>query len=177
MNAIQRSFISQVFQAVVYHMSRYIHIVRTIARYFNAVKKIKPDWDTPDQSIISKGMGVTALLKVLNLLFPIIFEKELKNDWDKIDTLQIDDYVRFLQGLEKVDFGTNGPYGKTGSAGSIVKIKDDILGKLSYLEPFTTVKEFEEALKKTYLLRFNEILRKATTPLGQNMFKNVMKNK
>jgi DGQHR domain-containing protein len=137
----------------------HIHIIRVLSRYFNAVSKIKPEWNSPKESIISKGMGVTALLRVLNILFPIIFINELNSDWTKIDNLKIEDYVRILSGLENVDFGTDGPYGKTGSAGSIAKIKNDILSKLQYINTPADTKDFEQNTFINYTLRFNDILK------------------
>jgi hypothetical protein len=136
----------------------HIYIIRTLARYFSAVKEIKPDWERPDESIISKGMGVTALLKTFNLLFPIIFKKEMQEKWENISNLTVADFKRILSGLENVDFGTNGPYGKTGSAGSIVKIKDDILHNLTYINKPLDIKAFEEDLKRGYWNTFNQQL-------------------
>lgn len=136
----------------------HIHIVRLLARYFNAIKEIKPEWETPNNSIISKGMGVAALLKVFNLLFPIFFKREMANNWDNTANLNVEDFRRMLLGLENVDFGTDGPYGKTGSAGSIIKIKDAILNNLSYVGNPTNIKIFEEELKRDYMNGFNNII-------------------
>ena len=140
----------------------HIHIIRALARYFNAVSVIKADWNKPRESVISKGMGVTALLRVLNILFPIIFIKELNSDWSKIDELAISDYERFLKGLENVDFSTNGPYGKTGSGGSISKIKNDILSKLEYISKPIDIIQFEKDTFNLYTIPFNTILDKET---------------
>ncbi|MFH6964213.1 DGQHR domain-containing protein [Flavobacterium plurextorum] len=138
--------------------SEHIYIIKTIARYFTAVKKIKPDWDTPKESVLSKGMGVTALLRVLNILFPMIFKNELHNNWSMIDNLKVEDFERILKGLENVDFSTNGPYGKTGSAGSITKIKNDILSKLEYISKPQDILLFEKEISTNYTLSFNELL-------------------
>ncbi|GGC43006.1 hypothetical protein GCM10011386_39130 [Parapedobacter defluvii] len=133
----------------------HILIVRAIARFFNAVRRIKPDWSDPANSLLSKGMGIGALIKVFNLLFPIIFKKELKNDWSKIQDLTIENYEEFLSGLEEVDFSTNdGPYAKTGSAGSINKIKEDIVQRLLYLNNPDSFDDFMNTYKKEYLANF-----------------------
>jgi len=133
----------------------HIHIIRIIARYFNAVRTLKPDWETPENSVLSKGMGVTALLKVLNFLFPKILIDELNGQWAEVDRIQMNDYVRYLEGLENVDFSTGGPYGKTGSAGNVNKIKNDILTKLTYLNNPMDIQEFERDFKTSYLTPFN----------------------
>jgi DGQHR domain-containing protein len=134
----------------------HIHIVRTIARYFSAVKELKNDWETPAKSLISKGMGVAALLKTLNLLFPIIYKKELESKWENLSKLTTDDFKRILGGLENVNFGTDGPFGKTGSAGSINKIKDSILSNLSYINMPKDIKLFESDLLENYLKDFEK---------------------
>lgn len=135
----------------------HIHIIRTIARFFTAVSEIKNDWTKPKESIISKGMGVAALIKVLNILFPIIFVDELNKNWSEIDKLKIDDYKRFLQGLENVDFSSDGLYGKTGSGGSITKIKNDILSKLTYIDKPNYPANFDAYFSK-YAEEFNSLL-------------------
>jgi DGQHR domain-containing protein len=136
----------------------HIVIVRAIARYFNAVKIIKPEWDNPDQSIISKGIGVTALLRVYSFLIQVIVKDELGNNIDRISELKIEDYQRVLKGLENVDFTTGGPYGKTGSGGSISKIKDDILRNLVFLSNTSDVKVFESDFKENYLSNFSNLI-------------------
>jgi DGQHR domain-containing protein len=156
------TFMPPIFLRYYKSKEEHVHIIRALARFFNAVEKIKPDWNKPKESIISKGMGVTALIRVLNILFPIIFVNEMQQKWENIDLLKVDDYKRFLAGLEKVDFSTNGPYGKTGSGGSISKIKDDILSKLSYITVQNSVDVFIRDVHSVYLQKFNEALSKET---------------
>lgn len=150
-----------------YYMNpeEHIFIVRAIARFFKAVKQIKPEWDNPNESLLSKGMGVGALIKVFNLLFPIIFKKEMENDLTKIKDLTVEKYVIILKGLENIDFSSNGPFGKTGSAGSINKIKDEIIKSLEYLDTPETIEIFEAIYKQDFLLNFNNQLNKNTTIL------------
>lgn len=142
------------------NVNEHITIVRFLARFFTAVKNIKPDWDRPKESVLSKGMGVTALLRVLNIIFPIIFKNEMEGDWNKLEYLKAIDYERILKGLENVDFGTEGPYGKTGSAGSITKIKNDILSKLEYLGKPSDISVFEKNTYSNYTIDFNHALKK-----------------
>lgn len=139
--------------------NEHILIIKIIARFFNAVEKIKPDWNNPKESIISKGMGVTALLRVLNIIFPIIFVKEMQGNWENIELLKAQDFEKILIGLENVDFSTEGPYGKTGSGGSISKIKNDILSKLEYLGKPIDIQEFEKTNYTVYILPFNNKLK------------------
>lgn len=154
----KNSSLPPIFLKYFLNQDEHIHIIRVLARYFNAVSRIKADWNNPKESILSKGMGVTALLRVLNILFPRIFILELDSDWSRIDELQIDDYEVFLKGLENVDFSTDGPYGKTGSGGSISKIKNDILSKLEYISKPDNIQEFEKENFDEYINTFNSTL-------------------
>jgi len=154
------TFYPPIFLKFYKNESEHIIIVRSLARYFNAVKKIKPEWETPDQSIISKGMGVTALLRVYSFLIQILVKDELSNDINRISELRIEDYERVLNGLANVDFSSDGPYGKTGSGGSISKIKNDILQNLLYIKNPKNIKEYETTFKETYLANFNQLIAK-----------------
>jgi DGQHR domain-containing protein len=147
--------------------SEHINIIKTIARFFNAVEKIQPDWNSPKESIISKGMGVAALLRVLNIIFPIIFVKEMGERWENVDLLKVPDFQRFLKGLENVDFSSNGLYGKTGSGGSISKIKNDILSKLEYIGKPQDLEVFETNVRWSYLKKFNTSLSSALTQIKE----------
>lgn len=156
------SIYSPVFLKYFKNKEEHIHIIRILARYFNAVKEIHPKWENPNESIISKGMGVTALIKVFNLLFPIIFIREMDLNWEKMTNIKTEDFVRILNGLGNVNFNSDGPYGKTGSAGSILKIKDDILHNLSYINNPVNIKIFEDEIKRDYIDKFNSILNQLT---------------
>jgi hypothetical protein len=138
--------------------NEHIVIVRSIARFFNAVRELKPDWEKPENSLLSKGMGVGALLKVFNLLFPIVFCNELSMSWEAVKALTSSDYKRFLSGLEKVDFSSSGEFGGAGSAGSINKIKETIIRNLIYLGESQSYKQFEDHYKKEFAPRFNAAL-------------------
>jgi DGQHR domain-containing protein len=137
----------------------HINIVRVISRFFNAVAILKPEWNMPDDSIISKGMGVGALLKTLNLLFIKLFKDKMADDWQNVDLLTIELFQSVLLGIEQVNFRTNGPYGKTGSAGSVSKIHLDILSKLVYLGNPQNVNDPNEEFKKVYWSSFDNKLK------------------
>lgn len=152
------SFYAPIFLKYFKEPKDHVHIIKVLARYFNAVKEIKNDWDWPSKSIISKGIGVTGLLKILNLIFPVIFKENMKNKWDNIDVVTIELFKKNLEGLEKVDFSSEGVYGKAGSAGVILKIKDDILSHLKIFEDINL--NFENQYRDIYLNNFNNELEK-----------------
>lgn len=133
----------------------HIIIIRSLARFFNAVRELKADWDTPETSTLSKGMGVGALLKVYNMLFPVIFCSELNMSWDKVKDLTISDYKRILSGLERVNFSSDGEFGRAGSAGSINRIKEAVIKNLDYLGRPESYQVFEELYKRDYAHKFN----------------------
>lgn len=136
--------------------SDHILIARTIARFFSAVVAIKPDWGQPEASILSKGMGVGALMKVLNLIYPLIFA-EKEHDWSQMNDLKASDYLAYLHGLQAVDFSAQGPYGKSGSGGTLNKIKEDIILNLGHFGHYDNYTAFEAA-KKQELLDFSRYL-------------------
>ncbi|MDT8444691.1 MAG: DGQHR domain-containing protein [Desulfuromonadales bacterium] len=66
------SAIQPIFYYYYKHDERFA-IVRFIVSYFTAAKEILPEWDNPKESMISKSVGVGALIKVLNYVFIKIF--------------------------------------------------------------------------------------------------------
>ena len=87
-------------------------------------------------------MGVGALMKVLNLIYPLIF-KDQDSNWTVMSDLKAEDYETYLDGIQNVNFYSNGPYGKSGSGGTMNKIKEDIIMSLTYWESHGDYKQFE----------------------------------
>lgn len=156
-NAIGTSM-PPIFLKYYLNKNEHVYIIQIIGRFFKAIENLKPEWNLPKQSIISKGIGVTALIRVLNILFPIIFVKEMNQKWENVEFLKVQNFQVLLKGLENVDFSSNGPYGKSGSGGSISKIKNDILSKLEYIDKPKDIQEFESTFLKPFLEIFNKAL-------------------
>lgn len=135
------------------HEEKQIEIIRFLMRYFSAVSELVPGWDSPEVSIISKGMGVGALIKVLHLVFPKLFLERWMEDPELVSTLTIQDLVNILKGLENVDFTKEGKFGGVGSGGSLNKIKEEIIVNLDFFS-FNNYGEFYENFKEEYLPRF-----------------------
>lgn len=142
-----RSIYQPIFRYYYVHEKYQIEIIRVLLNYFSAVKDIVPNWANPSESLASKGMGVGALIKTLQLLFPIIFVREWNKDPSKIQQLDKNSFLSYLKGLENVDFSKNGPFGGSGSAGSINKIKETIVENVDYFDE-TDYSEFEYNFKK-----------------------------
>lgn len=122
--------------------------IRILARFFNAVKKIRPDWERPFDSIISKGMGVGALIKVLQLIFPVIFQEKLNHSFDNLPNLKVADFEYYLKGIEKVDLKE---FSGVGSAGSVNKIKQKIIDNLEFYGANHKYEDFIRLLKQDYI--------------------------
>lgn len=137
-----------------------IEIIKTLINYFTAVSKLVPDWNDPSNSLISKGMGVGALLKVLQIIFPIIFKKELNFSPEKIKDLNVDLFLKYLDGIQNVNFSNSGKFGGIGSAGSINKIKEEIILNLNELGTHNSFKDFEIFFKETTLIEYKNWLSK-----------------
>ena len=161
---ISKSAISSLYQPIfLYYYLKddlQIEIVRLLIKYFKAVDHLCQDWDNPQKSILSKGMGVGALIKVLHLIFPIIFVDEWKMQPEEIKNYSEEDFRRILKGLKNVDFSKDGEFGGVGSAGSINRIKEQIIEKLEFLSD-DSFDKFQETFKKEgeYYEKFNTWLK------------------
>lgn len=132
-----------------YYLNKEYHveIIKFIIKYFNAIEEKSIGWTDPAKNIISKGMGVGALLKVLYLIFPVIFVNEWNKDPSKIKEIEINDFSKYLEGIENIDFSKHGPYGGVGSGGSINKIKEKLIEEI-YFFKCSSYKEFVDDFKQ-----------------------------
>lgn len=129
-------------------------IVRFIVSYFTAVKKIFPEWEKPDDSILSKTTGVGALLKVMNFIFlKLFFQYGLDKEPMKIREFKSDQLVELLKGIEQVRFDQ---YLGTSSAGTVNQVKDVLISSIEFIDrkQFETTKAFEESFKNNYSIPF-----------------------
>lgn len=118
------------YQSKDYHIS----IIRILMRYFNAVRSIKSEWSNPEKSLISLGLGVGALINVLQIMFAKMFIEDFDQDIEKAIKCSEGDFVKRLQGLEKVNFLKTGPFGRTSGASTISNIKEAIIINLEYFK-------------------------------------------
>lgn len=146
----QNSLYQPVFLLQFLDKTKHVEIIRFLINYFNAVREIRPDWDTPTESILSKGMGVGALVKVLQFLIPMLSIDNYGNDLDKVISLEKDELKGFLSGLQNVDLNQ---FSGQGSAGSISKIKEKMIEHISYFGN-DNYQDFEENFKEAYLPKF-----------------------
>ena len=131
-------------------------IINVISRFFRAVRDLQPDWDRPESNLISKSMGIGALVKVLQFLWVKLLADKYDNSFINILDIEKDDFKKVLSGLENVDFSREGPFGRVGSAGSMNKIKEEIIEKVEYFKAdnylnFVTL--FKDEYKKQYVSR------------------------
>lgn len=128
-----------------------INIIRFIIKYFTAIKEMKDDWGDPQNSILSKGMGVGAFFTALHTIFPIMFiRKGWKSDPDKFEEVEVDTFKDILKGIENMNFTRSGEFAGAGSVGTINKIKRAILETIGY-EEGDEKEEFRSWLIKTNL--------------------------
>ena len=133
-------------------------IVRFLISYFTAIQKIFPEWDDPGDSILSKTIGVGALLKVLNFLFIKIFLDEgLERNPDKIRELKSDFLVGKLEGIKNTDLAS---FKGGSSAGTVNQLKAMMLGNINYFKvnEFDDYRAFENNFKTDYSLKFKNFL-------------------
>lgn len=141
-----------------YYKNNYKYeILRFLVSYFIAVKNIITLWDSPDKSIISKSMGVGALLKLMNYLFiKLFYEYNLDNDPLRIREIKSSHIQEKLSGIEDVSIEN---FAGGSSAGSLNQLKKLFIEKIHYFDA-KDYSEFEKEFKKEYALRFREWLLK-----------------
>lgn len=133
-------------------------IVRFLISYFTAINKIFPEWDDPENSVLSKTIGVGALLKVLNFLFlKMFFEEGLNLNPEKISDIKSDFLVEKLEGIEKTDIAR---FSGGSSAGTVNQLKTMMLKNINYFESdkYEEYKDFENNFKNQYSLKFKDLI-------------------
>lgn len=132
---------------------QHILMVRFLINYFLAIKELRSDWDKPQESIISKSVGVGALVKLVSILFLKILFDEYKGDYYKVLNLKIKEIKPYLKGIEKVNLSSNSEFKSASSAGSLNKLKEAIIISLDYLN-VKNYESFIDSFKKDYVLKF-----------------------
>ena len=136
-----------------------VEIVRFLMKYFGAIKEMnKNDWDNPGQSIICKTIGIGAFIRVMYLIFVKMFVEEKFNlDISKIENVRVSDIMDKMNGSQKIDFSTDGPYGKVASGGSLNKLKEEIVESIEYFGGLS-YEQFISDYRTRYLKDFREWL-------------------
>lgn len=154
-----KSVIQPIFKH--YYDNNKYHIVRFLISYFTSVQKIFPEWDDPENSILSKTIGVGALLKVLNFLFlKIFFDEGLDHNPEKISDMKSDFLVKKLEGINNTDLSH---FSGGSSAGTVSQLKTVMLQNINYFEfeNYTDYKTFENSFKNQYSLKFKDHIQKS----------------
>lgn len=137
-----------------------IEIIRFLIKFFNAVKSIKnQDWETPSSNILTKGMGIAALIKTLHFLFVKMFIDEWEMNPEKIKEVTEKSLTKKLTGLANVDFSKQGEFGGTASGGSINKITQRLIERIDYFNADSYSLFFDE-YKVRYLPVFKNWIKK-----------------
>jgi len=136
-----------------------VEIIRFLMNYFGAIKELnRGDWDNPRQSIICKTIGIGAFIRVMYLFFVKMFiEEGFDRDISKIANVQVNDIMGKMDGSQKIDFSTDGPYGKAASGGSLDKLKEEIAERIDYFGGLS-YEDFISDYRTRYLRPFREWL-------------------
>ncbi|MEL7563241.1 DGQHR domain-containing protein [Dehalogenimonas sp. 4OHTPN] len=110
-----------------------ISIVTFLMRYFEAIRQLCPvAWDDPSASIISKTVGVGALIRIMHFLFVKLFIEEYQSNPTFMETLNADNLKAKLDGLQLIDFSSIGEFGGSASSGGLNKLVKALITKLPY---------------------------------------------
>lgn len=149
----KQSYLRPIFRWY-YERDKYqVEIIKFLAMFFNVVSKIKKmDWADPKESSLSKGIGVGALLRVMNAVFIDLFV----NRWD-CDPLRINkngskEIEELLEGFSDFDyrFASKGIGGLSG----INKIAIEIISGLNYFKK-DGPSDFESKFKKITIDKYD----------------------
>jgi DGQHR domain-containing protein len=136
------------------HRNLQIEIIRFLIKYFKAVTTIKEkEWKNPEMSMVSKTLGVGALIRVLHFLFVKMYIDEFDKDPLRIKTVTVEHLVKKLKGLEKIDFSAGGEFGGVSSAGSLNKLKKKMIETIEYFGA-DNYDNFLDSYKKAYWKEF-----------------------
>jgi len=129
-----RGYAQPVFRYYYNDKTRQGTIVQFVNRYFNGVRlAFKEQWDDPQSSIISKTLGVASLIKVLPLIYIKLFIDTWNEDPDEALNMKSKDFRAIFETIDGDLFLRTGPYGGGTSAGSVTKLRDEIISKLELL--------------------------------------------
>jgi hypothetical protein len=133
-----------------------IELIRFIIKYFSAVKNIFPDeWEKPNEFILTKTIGIGALIRAMYLFFIKIFIDDYHSDFDEITHINTNTITSKLSGIEAINFSKTGPFGGIGGAGSLNKLKKEMIEKISLFET-SDYDDFIQKFKQDYLSKFKE---------------------
>jgi len=137
-STISQSAINRIYPPIfLYYYQRRdkwrVEIVRFLMKYFEAIKESRrKDWDSPEESIICNTLGVGAFIRILHFLFVKMFVKDFNKNPSMIVDVTVPDLISKLNGIDKVDFSKTGEYGGVASGGSLNKLRNELVGKITY---------------------------------------------
>ena len=157
MKTISSSSKNSLYQPIFLHQfrnkSKHADIIVFLKKYFQAIKELKTDWNDPENSILSKGMGVGALIRVMHFLCVKMYFDDYDQNADYINLESIDSLKQKLRGIERVDFTEKGSFKGVGSAGSVNKIKEALIVQIDYFG-FDSYSNFISHYKQHYQSKF-----------------------
>jgi len=163
-NTISKSAINRIYPPIfLYYYQKgekwRVEIVRFLMKYFEAIRKSRQkDWDNPEESIICNTLGVGAFIRILHFLFVKMFVTDFDKNPSMIVDVAVPDLISKLSGIDKVDFSKTGEYGGVASGGSLNKLREEMVEKITYFGE-TTFESFLNEYRQTYLDEYRQWLK------------------
>lgn len=132
------------------------YVINFIIEFFSAIKELKNDWDHPELSLLSKGMGVGAFIRVMQIFYVVEFVTKFGKNPEEIINVKRDYIKTKLEGIQNVNLLKEGPFGGTGSSGSVSRITEEIINKVECFRE----DDFIEYFKSNYKPIFSKWLKK-----------------
>lgn len=164
LSTISKSAINRIYPPIfLYYYQRRgkwrVEMVRFLMKYFEAIKESRrKDWDNPEESIICNTLGVGAFIRILHFLFVKMFVTDFNKNPSMIVDVTVQDLTSKLSGIDKVDFSKTGEYGGIASGGSLNKLREEMVEKITYFgEP--TFDSFLDKYRQGYLPEYKQWLK------------------
>lgn len=106
--------------------------IKFMLTYFNAVRQLTSDaWENPQEHVILKSVCISALLRIMNMLYVCCFSLIWNNNPELARDETIATIREKLSGLEGVDF-SKGRFSGASSAATVTKVTEEILLKVPF---------------------------------------------
>ena len=89
----------------------------------------------------------------------MFIEEGFDRDISKVANVKVNDIMGKMDGSQKIDFSTDGPYGKAASGGSLDKLKEEIAERIDYFGGLS-YEDFISDYRTRYLQPFREWLKR-----------------
>lgn len=106
--------------------------IKFMLTYFNAVQQLTNKyWENPQESVILKSVCMSALMRVMNMLYVCCFDFIWDNNPESAKEETIASIKDKLSGIENIDFSKT-KFSGASSAATVTKVTDELLAAIPF---------------------------------------------